>query len=382
MNKKTLISLLLVGFTHAFTPAFAGNADNQVVKIKRDTAKQLSQDYAQIAPTLQRNINSYGLNAPLSALTQPQARSSRSKRSLDSQLHSADRALREAQGVEQVADQLLEVRLADPSMLARWQAGQAPLFAFEPAGDEKSWTQIEAFDTEGNTHWLDVYQMPDRPVLVIDTDGKAALKAGLEVMRRTLAEQNPAPRMRRSARMMAQEPAQPIDTTVLKTIRLEDDQEPWISGAAEVYAIVTGVNPSRDEPTLDIVDMPYLDYDKTTYYPNQVMIHWDRYRWGAADVILMEQDDGTNYKELALKLNEVASDILAAIPDLEAQAYGVVTQITGKIIEAIPDGWLTNDDDFVDVYYTLLKGREYPDQYGASGNATATWEPLTIEPTK
>ncbi|OOE57556.1 DUF3103 family protein [Salinivibrio sp. IB282] len=382
MNKKILISLLLVGFTHTFTPAFAGNADNRVVTVKRDTAKQLSRDYAQIAPTLQRNINSYGLNAPLSALTKPQARSSRSKRSLDTQLHSADRALREAQGVEDVADQLLEVRLADPSMLARWQAGQAPLFAFEPAGDEKTWTQIEAFDIEGNTHWLDVYQMPDRPVLVVDTNGKASLKAGLEVMRRTLAEQNPAPRMRRSARMMAQEPAEPIDTTVLKTIRLADDKEPWISGAAEVYAIVTGVNPSRDEPMLDIVDMPYLDYDKTTYYPNQVMIHWDRYRWGAADVILMEQDDGTNYKELALKLNEVASDILAAIPDLEAQAYGVVTQITGKIIEAIPDGWLTNDDDFVDVYYTLLKDREYRDHPSAGGNTIATWEPLTIEPTK
>lgn len=381
MNKKILISLLLVGFTHAFTPAFAGNADHRVVTIKRDTAKQLSQDYAQIAPTLQRNINSYGLNAPLSALTQPQAHSSRSKRSLDTQLHSADRALREAQGVEDVADQLLEVRLADPSMLARWQAGQAPLFAFEPAGDEKSWTQIEAFDTQGNTHWLDVYQMPDRPVLVIDTDGKAALKAGLEVMRRTLAEQNPAPRVRRSAPMMAAQP-QPIHTTVLKTIRLEDDKEPWISGAAEVYAIVTGVNPSRDEPTLDIVDMPYLDYDKTTYYPNQVMIHWERYRWGAADVILMEQDDGTNYKELALKLNDVANDILAATPDLEVQAYRVVTKITGKIIEAIPDGWLTNDDDFVDVYYTLLKDRTYQDQYGAGGNATATWEPLTIEPTQ
>ncbi|OOF34834.1 DUF3103 family protein, partial [Salinivibrio costicola] len=112
MNKKILISLLFAGLSQVFTPAFAGSADNNVVEIKRDTAKQLSQDYAQIAPTLQRNINSYGLNAPLSALTQPQARSSRSKRSLDAQLHSADRALREAQGVEDVADQLLEVRLA------------------------------------------------------------------------------------------------------------------------------------------------------------------------------------------------------------------------------------------------------------------------------
>ncbi|OOE39968.1 hypothetical protein BZG09_16630 [Salinivibrio kushneri] len=35
-----------------------------------------------------------------------------------------------------------------------------------------------------------------------------------------------------------------------------------------------------------------------------------------------------------------------------------------------------------DVYYTLLKGREYRDHPSAGGNTIATWEPLTIEPTK
>ena len=43
------------------------------------------------------------------------------------------------------------------------------------------------------------------------------------------------------------------------------------------------------------------------------------------------------------------------IPDPEVQGYAIIAQITGKIIEAIPDGVLVNDDDFVDVFYTLMQ---------------------------
>ena len=86
-------------------------------------------------------------------------------------------------------------------------------------------------------------------------------------------ERNAAPRMAPQYSLSAETTA-PIQTTQLKKIRLSDDQEPWISGKAEIYAIVTGVNPSRDEPALDLVEMPYLDYDNKDYYPNQIVIHW------------------------------------------------------------------------------------------------------------
>jgi len=128
--------------------------------------------------------------------------------------------------------------------------------------------------------------------------------------------------------------------------------------------------------------MPYLDYDKQDYFPNQVMIQWSRYRWGAADLILMEQDDGTDYKELAKLLVKVAEEVLKLIPDPEVQAYAIIPQITGKIIDAIPDGLLVNDDDYVDVFYTLMQDTSYVDHPGASGNAVATFEPLTINPTR
>ena len=40
----------------------------------------------------------------------------------------------------------------------------------------------------------------------------------------------------------------------------------WISGSAEIYAVVSGVFDASNSPQLKIVDMPYLDNDGTTYH--------------------------------------------------------------------------------------------------------------------
>ncbi|MGF1869502.1 DUF3103 domain-containing protein [Photobacterium indicum] len=359
-----------------------------VTESKRALALSLSQQYAQLAPVLHEEISQYQLNAPLNELK-------RSKRAAPfaRSMVAMDETLRVEKGIEDYTDTIMELRLADKTMLARWQAGQSPLFAWEPEGNDKNWSYIEAYDIDGNIHLLDVYDVPDRPVLVVDTNSRKELKAGIKAMNdeiqrlQGLNNANIAPKpMALQSRSMAentfdtQADTPSISTTVLKKIRLKDDHEPWISGKAEVYAIVTGVNPSRDEPVLDIIDMPYLDYSDTDYSPNQVMIYWQRYRWSAADMLLMEKDDGTNYKDLARTLLEVATAALKAIPDPEVQAYAIIPQLTGKILEAIPDSWATNDDDFVDVFYTLRQGTMYNDYSAAGNNATATFAPLTIEP--
>ena len=77
-----------------------------------------------------------------------------------------------------------------------------------------------------------------------------------------------------------------------------------------------------------------------------------------------------------------AEEVLKMIPDPEVQGYVIIPQITSKIIELIPDHILTNDDDFVDVYYTLLQKNSYDDRPGASGNAVASFESVTILPTE
>jgi len=85
---------------------------------------------------------------------------------------------------------------------------------------------------------------------------------------------------------------------------------------------------------------------------------------------------------LAKLLVQAAEEILKMIPDPEVQGYAIIAQITGKIIDVIPDGLLTNDDDYVDVYYTLMQNTSYIDRPGAGGNATASFEPVTIKPTE
>ena len=360
-----------------------------VSSAKREIALELSRQYTRVLPVLQSNINQYNLamDADLAF---------RSSGSATKTLRQSELAIREAKGLYthaeskvntvgkgSLAPSLVQFRLADASMLNDWQQGELPLFAFEPDGDDKQWANIEAYDVEGNIHLLDVYELPQRPVIVIGLDKQQAMREGLAVMRDTFALSTHAEsQLKRAKRQVSAFIAadQPISTTVIKQISVKDDEEPWISGKAEIYAIVTGVNPSRDEPVLDIIEMPYLDYSGTEYYPNQIVIHWERYRWAAADLVLMEHDDGTNYKDLATALLVAAEEILKAYPDPEVQGFAIIAKITNGIISAMPDAWFTNDDDFVDVYYTLQEDETYTNHYGAGGNARAFFAPLVIQP--
>ncbi|NVD08718.1 DUF3103 family protein [Vibrio sp. JPW-9-11-11] len=359
-----------------------------IAQQKQQLALQFSQRYASLESSLKQQINPDQLSASVTEIqaAQPYSKFSR-------QLQQADQEYRSIKGLQEFSDALIELRLADASMIDQWKQGESPLFAFEPAGDDSNWQYVEAYDVYGQLHQLDVYQMPDVPVLVVDSNGAEELRAGLQAMQSEMQRLGQATqlttdepvhkakthRLQRSA-MTAD--VQPLNTTQLTKIRLNDDQEPWISGKAEVYAIITGVDPSRDEPQIDLVEMPYLDYDGQDYYPGQTIILWPRYRWGAVDMILMEQDDGTDYKELAKLLVQAAEEILKMIPDPEVQGYAIIAQITGKIIDVIPDGLLTNDDDYVDVYYTLMQNTSYIDRPGAGGNATASFEPVTINPSE
>ena len=369
MKKLLLFCLLFSSLSHA--------DDTKNYLQEKRQAKALSQVFSELEPLLRQQINSYQLAVGVDTLYQaaPQLAVTR-------QLRSNDMQLRQQMGVTAVSDQLLQLRLAHPDMLARWQAGQSPLFAVKPAGPKAQWQYVEAFDISGGIHQLDPYAVPEQPVLVVDTDNKKALQAALQTLRNELSRHKAQPFTPSSlATTQAQQPTS-LSATVLKKIFLHDNKEPWILGKSEIYAIVTGVSPERNEAVIDIVDMPYLDYAQRDYYPNQVLIHWHRYRWGAADIILMEQDSNTNYKELAQILLNAAADVMQMIPEPQVQGYALIPQITARILQAIPDRWLTNSDDFVDVFYTILQDQHYTDHYAAGANAIATLEPLTIPLTR
>ncbi|WP_172379646.1 DUF3103 domain-containing protein [Vibrio sp. Vb339] len=363
---------------------------------KQSLALQISERYAELELSLKDQITEKQLSTPIDKLN-----SAKPYSAFSSKMQKADLGYRKMKGINNFSDSVLEIRMADEAMIEAWKNGENPLFAFEPSGDDSNWQYIEAYDVYGQVHQLDVYQMPDVPVFVVDSNGAEELKAGLMAMQAEMQKlgtttqinaisdtnadeskpQKPS-LMSKAHRSMALSEPEPLNTTQLTKIRLAVDQEPWISGKAEIYAIVTGVDSSRLEPQIDLVEMPYLDYDKQTYYPNQTVIFWPRYRWGAADMILMEHDDGTDYKALAKLLVQAAEEILKMIPDPEVQGYAIIPQITGKIIDVIPDGVLVNDDDFVDVYYTLMQNTPYVDRPGAGGNAVASFAPVTISPTE
>ncbi|NAZ54961.1 DUF3103 family protein [Vibrio toranzoniae] len=371
---------------------------------KQSLALQISERYSDLELSLKAQISQKSLSTPIEKLNSSQPYSAFSNK-----MQQADLGYRKMKGINNFSDSVLEIRMADEAMIEAWKNGENPLFAFEPSGDDSNWQYIEAYDVYGQVHQLDVYQMPDVPVFVVDSNGAEELKAGLMAMQAEMNKLGTATQinsgskntgdnedskgsknskfqkqtfMGKAKRSMAMSEPEPLNTTQLTKIRLAVDQEPWISGKAEIYAIVTGVDSSRVEPQIDLVEMPYLDYDKQTYYPNQTIIFWPRYRWGAADMILMEHDDGTDYKELAKLLVQAAEEILKMIPDPEVQGYAIIPQITGKIIDVIPDGVLVNDDDFVDVFYTLMQNTSYVDHPGAGGNAVASFAPVIISPTE
>lgn len=341
----------------------------QVADIKKQIAKKLALSLNHVGPQVQTQLSQYQ-----DAVSLEQLQVQGSTKQLMTEASQYTRSLK---GLTDYSSNLYQLRIASSEMLTKWQQGEVPLIAFAPKGDDKHWQYVEAFDEHGQLHLLDAHTMPEQPVLIVELDSNKVKQEGIQVMKQVFAKQGLA---MPSTAVQSNDDAEPISTSVLKKIRLNDDEEPWVSGAAEVYGIVTGVNPSRDEPVLDIVDMPYLDHDGTDYTPNQIIIHWERYRWQAADLLLMEQDDNTNYQDLATTLLDIVTQVMRAIPDPNVQGYAIIPQLTNQLIKAMPSHWFTNDDDYVDVFYTLFEGQTYNGHMGASGNAKVTIEPLTINP--
>ncbi|WP_102797820.1 DUF3103 family protein [Bowmanella denitrificans] len=356
--------------------AHAASTSHQISQQKRELAYRLATQYTDWQTALEQGMQNSQLSVSLAMLAKRYP-----DKALSAQLYRSERAIKQAKGLKSATNNLLEIRLANRQSLPNWQAGQSPLFAFAPAGNEASWDYIEAFDTQGKLHLLDVYQVPERPVLVIDTNGRTEMQAAIHSMRATWQTSKQTMSAKEKSVQSVAKANLALQVTLIDKISLQDDKEPWISGDAEIYAIVSGVNASRDEPELDIVDLPYLNQQQQVYQPHQILIYWQRYRWGAADVLFMEQDDNTNYKQLARQLFELAGEVMAAIPSAELQPYRAIPALSNKLLSAMPDRWFINDDDQVDQLYTVQQGQHYTDRIGAAGNLTISLSPLTIQPT-
>ncbi|MEU9977980.1 DUF3103 family protein [Streptomyces sp. NPDC051014] len=281
-------------------------------------------------------------------------------RDLHSSVVAADRRIAGLKGLPASTGSLLRVRLGAPSMRSGLTAGATPWIAVAATADDAR--SLTAYDSQGRAHVVDTARVPDRPLYVLDIDVTKAHRAGLRVLQHAFVDKGLASRPKTTAAANGGWWA-----TKVTAVEVNDDEEPWFKGAAEMFSLVTGFG-QDGAARVDSVDMPYLDYDGTVYYPNQILVNWSNYKYDLADVVMMEDDDGTNYRALA----EAITTALLTVTD-----QGTYIPLVNAVLSAIPDSWFTDDPDYVESWYTLAQsstGR----LNGASGNGWMTVEPYFV----
>jgi hypothetical protein len=287
-------------------------------------------------------------------------------------LAAADRRIAAAKGLDAEVGSLLRLRLGDASMRTALAAGATPWVA--TATSDEDTATVTAYDSRGRTHTLDAREVPAHPVYVVDIDGSKALAAGLDVLNEELARygvHSAAPTAEQASRTDRSRTLAATGgfwTTRISAVRLSDDEEPWAKGDAEIYTLVTGFG-QDGKVRVDPVDMPYLDNDGTTYWPNQILVNWSYYKYNLADAVMMEEDGSTNYRDLA----KAIATALLTIAD-----QGTYIPLVNAVLDAIPDDWWTDDPDYVDSWYTLAQS-DNGTRYGARGNGWMTVEPYFVQ---
>ena len=273
-------------------------------------------------------------------------------------VRAANRAVLSAKGLPKDGASLLTVRLADPGMVPALRRGVTPLVASSPSDDTAA--GVTAYDRGARPVLLDADTVPARPVYLVEVDTAKAVTMGMAVVDATLSAHGQTAQIRAAAGYWA---------TQVTSIRLNDDKEPWHKGGAEVFAVAAGFG-QDGKVKVDTVELPYLDHDGTTYYPGQLLVHFSAYKYNLADLVLMEEDGGTNYRDLALALSQALLTIVDG---------GAYTPLVNAILNAIPDDWWTDDPDYVDSWYTLSTATAGT-LTGAAANGTMTVNPYWVQP--
>ncbi|WNI15879.1 DUF3103 family protein [Actinacidiphila sp. ITFR-21] len=342
---------------HASTPASDTPATSTVGSIEAGAARSLAASLAD--PTWGAQVRTAALGSRQVDLGALAGRTA-APAGLNAAVSGADRRIAAAKGLPSAAGSLLRLRLGAASMRGALAAGAEPLVA--AAADDDAAATVTAYDSAGRVHTLSSRQTPSRPVYVVDLDVTKAVSAGLAQVNKAFTKAG------LSAPVAAKADTAGFWTTRVDSVYLNDDEEPWILGDAEIFSIVSGFG-FDGKVRVDTVDMPYLDNDHTTYYPNQILVNWSNYKYNLADVVMMEDDGDTNYADLAKAL----ADALLTITD-----QGAYIPLVDAILAAIPSSWYTNDADYVDSWYTLARsstGR----LNGARGNGWLSVSPYFVQ---
>ncbi|MFE9656466.1 DUF3103 family protein [Micromonospora sp. NPDC006431] len=278
----------------------------------------------------------------------------------DRAVQSTNRAVLGAKGLPAATGSVLQLRLGHEDMAAALSRAEIPLVA--AASTDDAVTSVVGYDPAGGQVLLDPVRLPDRPVLVVEVNVAKAMRWGLAQLREELT-------VRGLASVKAAVTTQAgYWATKVNAIRLNDDKEPWVKGGAEIFNVVGGFG-LDGKATVNIVEMPYLDNDGTVYYPNQLLVHFNNYKYNLADVVMWEDDGDTNYRDLAKAL------ITALLTVVD---HGTYTPLVNALIDAMPDSWWTDDPDYVDSWYTLSTGSSGR-LHGAAANGWMDVAPYWVQ---
>ncbi|WP_448096605.1 DUF3103 family protein [Luteibacter yeojuensis] len=186
-----------------------------------------------------------------------------------------------------------------------------------------------------------------------------------------------------SAFWMAPSPASPSSgdshastaTTILRRILLRDDKEPDAAGAAEIFAIVSGVG-HDGKARVEIHPMPWLTHDRRWFHPDHPLIDWSRFSAGYVNVQLFEDDGAARHDRLIAPLAETLASVKTWLPGTPLEAARSQVQAMGDLVlAAMRTRAFVNETDYVDSFYVIERGKKYLNQDGAAKNAMLTLEP-------
>ncbi|ALG05739.1 DUF3103 family protein [Kibdelosporangium phytohabitans] len=257
-----------------------------------------------------------------------------------------------AKGLPAGSARLARIRLGHDSMARSLREGAEPVVAAAPNDDNAR--EFTGYFPGGKPLTLSTGTIPTRPVVFAEVDVTTAVRLGTEMIQR----QTGKPVVTEAGGYRA---------TQVTSIRFGNVQEPWFKGDAEIFAITGGFDHNGDVRA-DTLTLPYLDDENTTYYPNQIVLHWNRYKYSAADIVFMEDDGDTNYLNLAKALVAALAYILDS---------GVYVPLVNAILDAMPGSWWTDDPDFVDACYTITRDTNAT-LTCAGGNGTVGVRPFWV----
>ncbi|MFD3330319.1 DUF3103 family protein [Streptomyces sp. NPDC058701] len=290
-------------------------------------------------------------------------------RNLNSYVTSRNERLLQLKGLP-AGQSLLRLRLLRPEMATAYQSGTAPLIMAEAPDDV---TSLTALRTDGSTVTLSKTSFnPNQPVLVVTYDGARAVELGMSVMEQTMRALGVASGA--SSTTIANDADAAVRIKTAHGMSVDGGpglsvnggslQEPWWKGDAEVFGVLGGVGTNTDpncatkgtcpdgQPRINNIPMPFWKKNSVFYAPNQAIWTTDQFQMDnngldLKDLVILEEDDGTSYKELAKSTAAIA---------LSKFGQGNYAPIANTIISNIPDNAFSDDTDTLDTYSAIANG--------------------------